>query len=953
VSRPAPGSDITVTLACNNRCAFCPRSTLRHVSLDSPADLASRLDTLRSRSDRVVLTGGEVTLLPEAPDLVALCRRRGFRQVGLITNGRRLSDRRLAQRLVEAGLTEVCVTVYDLRPEVHDALTGVPGSLAETLAGLDNLLALARTRGSPSIRVATVACTANLDGLQATIAALSGRGVYRFLVADAILGPGHDEPAARPDLRRVAERVATDPRVPPRAVVWRGFPPCTWGDSSPVRGELHHIETADADPGRLGAYLSAFRGHFVQPEPCDSCALNEACPGVQRLALERFGVGDLVPLPAGRPGERTTSELADFDTWRDPGRLAVTPTLACQMRCVYCGVQLGGAHASPEVLDRSVDLLLTSRRDRLELQFFGGEPLLRWREVERTMDRATGLAEERGKQIRYTLTTNGLLLTPDVLERAADHELRVLFSIDGDPRQMAAQRPLVSVNPDAYRTVEANLAHLVRSGVPYFANLVARPEDVGGLAARVRYLADLGVETLQICYATGPEWPPPAVRAFCEALRECAAFAEQLSGDGRRLRIQNLTSGAEPTLLSNDLLVDVDGTLYGDAALFAERALPGLRDAYRMGSVFELTRFDGLRRSRERNLAILRETYPEGSEVRERVEQHLELGRAVQHTVDGLSRRRTTRPTGRRPAKDRNPLRRRFVDASLREQVHWMERRPDVFRLPLLALQNPCVHDCLFCKQKELEVTDTADVEAWLSGNQALGCERLGLVGNEPLAHPDIDRIVRAAGEHGFSRIEALTSAVPLTADGAIERWIGAGVRGFAIPLFAAEPEIHDGIVGASGSFHGTLDVLARLRDLGANLHVHANVLRQNLAHLDELERRVVGDLGIPLSLIPVRPKRANLPYRDLVPRYREMVDHLHVRSLVAFPRCVAAEIQGDETPDAARISDLLKVYVLDQPFLKPPKCRRCGWRSRCTGTFAAYLALYGDGELRPRGGGE
>ena len=956
--RPAAkGSDVTVTLACNNRCVFCPSSTLRHVSLDRPADLAGRLDALRARSDRVVLTGGEVTLLPEAAELVELCRRRGFRQIGLITNGRRLSDGDLAARLVDAGLTEVCVTVYDLRAEVHERLTGAAGSLAETLAGLDNVLALSRgIHGSPglAVRVATVACSTNADGLSPMIGALAARGVNRFLVADAILCDRHDEPLGRDRIRAIAREVTADARVSREAVIWRGFPPCVWGEHPAPRWEPHHIETADADASRLSTYLDAFRGHFVHAEACERCVLRGECPGIQRRSLAKIGADDLEPL-ARRPremGPATGNELSPFDRWRDPGRLAVTPTLACQMRCTYCGVTLGGRHAAPEVLDQAVDLLLTSRRRELELQFFGGEPLLRRDEVERTMARGTRLARQRGKRILYTITTNGLLLDRSFLDLSGIHEMRVLFSMDGDPSVMTDQRPLVTERPGAYEAIEENLRGLVRSGIPYFVNLVVVPASIEGLVQRVRYLADLGVEKVQLCYATGPRWPAAAARRFCEALIRCAQLADERTRRGQPLVIQNLTSRAEPTVLSNDLLVDVDGALYGDAAIFAERALPDLRDAYRIGHVADLESFDGLRRSRDENLAILRRTYPAGSEVRQRVEEHLRLGSLVQGTVERIAARGNGGPES--PAiRDRNPLRRKVVGASLVEQKRWIRRRPDIFKLPLLALQNPCSHDCIFCIQKELNVTDVEGVERWLSDNDETGLTRLGLVGNEPLAHPQIDRVIRSARRRGFERIEALTSAAPMAEPRRLEALVAAGIRGFAIPLFAANADVHDRIVRAHGSHRQTLDVLARLAGLGADVHVHANVLRQNLDQLDALEQLVVDDLGLPLSLVPVRPKRANLPYRDLVPSYREMIERLHVRSLVAFPRCVSAAIQGDVTPDSAQISDLLKVYVLDQPFLKPERCRDCGWRPRCTGTFAAYLEIHGDRELTVRGSGE
>ena len=924
----SPPSDLTVTLRCNNDCRFCPRHTLRHVRVRG--DLDGRLRALRATSARVVLTGGEVTVLPDAVEIVESARALGFEEIGLITNGRAFADRAFVQRLVTAGLTEVCVTVYDLRSEVHDHLTRAPGSLVETLAGLDNLL----RRGALPVRLNTVLCRDNVDGLPQLLEWADGRGVRGFLVADAVLSDAFGDPLPHD---RVAEVVRACGQVP--SVIWRGFPPCvlppgaTW--------EAQEIDTAAAPSDDLDAYFDEFRGNFVRCSAADLCRASDRCPGLQRRYVELCGDSHIRPLRIeGDPADT----LRGFERQPDPGRLAVVPTTACQMRCTYCRVELGRQNAPPEVLDRAVDLLLTSQRETLELQFFGGEPLLRRDEVVRTMRRGDELAARLGKHLRYTITTNGLLLDASLLDVLADHDVRVLFSIDGDPPTMARYRPLAGRDRGEVRaTLERNLVRLVRSGIPYFANLVVTPEAVADLPRRLEYLAQLGVQTAQVCYATGPGWNECERRQFCEAMATCARIA------AGRLRLQNFGSHAEPTVLSNDLLVDVDGALYGDAALFAEAVFPGLRDAYRIGSVFELDRFDGLRRSRAQNLEILRATYPHGTEERRLVEDHVTFGRQVQATLDRLAPmvRPSTGPvTGHH--RDHNPLLRSVLRQDLRGQADRMRRQPTLLKLPLLLLENPCTHDCLMCRAKPLPPTPLEPIRRWLRANGEVGLTRLGLVGNEPLAHPEIDAIVTEARANGFERFDTLTTGVPVSDPERARGLVEHGVRGFAVPLYSRAPAVHDAITRSPGSHHQTLKAIGNLLDLGAEVHVHANLLRQNLDAANDLERFVADELGLPFCLVPVRPKDANLPYEALAPTYTEMVDRLHVVSLVAFPLCVAARISSSSLPSANIVSDVLKVYVLDQPFVKPAKCRECSLRGRCAGTFRAYLELHGDGELEP-----
>lgn len=941
-----PPSDITVTLRCNNDCVFCPRTTLRHVKVRDEKELLRRLEAIRAHSHRVTLSGGEVTILPDIVDLVRTCRQVGFTDVAIITNGRALSRPSLARDLVRAGLTEICVTVYDLRPRVHDWFTRTPGSLAETLQGLDVVLEIARHEPDLNVRVNTLLSTRNADGLVEMIRRLTARGVTGFLVADVVLGEHFDEPLPHALVRRTARAVASSPEVDASRVVFRGFPLCILRDIEGLRSEPMDIDTTLVDERSLDAYFAEFFDNFTHVQACRRCSLSDRCPGIQKLYMDILGSDSLSPVLSAAIPDQVKEDVQDFAPSPDPGRIAVTPTTACQMRCTYCQVKLGKANAPPEVLDAAVDLLLTSRRDRVELQLFGGEPLLRRREVRRTMTRAHDLAQRKNKRILFTVTTNGLLLDADMIEFLEGFETRVLFSMDGPPDLMARYRPLKTPRPGACRTIEENLRRLIESRIPHFVNIVAVPETVAELPSSLRYLARLGVSTVQICYALGPHWDRGSMQAFCDGLRACAHVVRKLHEGGTSLRLQNLGSDAEPVVLSNDLLVDVDGTLYGDAALFAEKAFPGLRSRYRIGSVFELETFDGLRRSRERNLADLRATFPESTPERETVEMHLAMGRMVQNTLDEIGDPlSSTRTTG---TADRNPLLDTVLKRSLPAQAKLMRAHPTILKLPLLLLQNPCAWDCLFCKAKPMPPTSFESVALWLAGNAEANLTRLGLVGNEPLAHPQIDRIIARAREHGFTRFDALTTGDPVADPARARDLFDAGVTAYSVPLFGSTPDVHDAVTGSPGSHVRSMAAIENLMDLGATIHVHTNLIRQNLDDLSRLERLVRNRLGLPFCVIPVRPKDANLPFRELVVPYADVIQRAHVQTLVAFPLCVASRVQDPPVPDASIISDPLKVYVLDQPFVKPSVCDGCARRGRCAGTFQAYLDLHGTAHLTP-----
>ncbi|MBM4440908.1 MAG: radical SAM protein [Candidatus Rokubacteria bacterium] len=129
---------VDLTMRCNEVCAHCyrvveaerPELTLEELR-DLFEDLA-RLGTLY-----LTFSGGEIFLRPDLLDIVAEAKRRRF-DVRLKTNAMLVSEAR-ARALRQLGVRQVDVSVYSADAGVHDDVTGVPGSLARTVAGIARL----------------------------------------------------------------------------------------------------------------------------------------------------------------------------------------------------------------------------------------------------------------------------------------------------------------------------------------------------------------------------------------------------------------------------------------------------------------------------------------------------------------------------------------------------------------------------------------------------------------------------------------------------------------------------------------------------------------------------------------------------------------------------------------------------------------------------------------------
>lgn len=120
----------------------------------------------------------------------------------------------------------------------------------------------------------------------------------------------------------------------------------------------------------------------------------------------------------------------------------------CNLACQYCFAEEGEYHGrralmSLEVGKKALDFLVANSGNRinLEVDFFGGEPLMNWDVVKELVAYGRSLEEPNNKKFRFTLTTNGILLNDDILEFANKEMSNIVCSIDGRKEINDMMRP--------------------------------------------------------------------------------------------------------------------------------------------------------------------------------------------------------------------------------------------------------------------------------------------------------------------------------------------------------------------------------------------------------------------------------------------------------------------------------------------------------------------------------
>jgi MoaA/NifB/PqqE/SkfB family radical SAM enzyme len=134
--------EVTVHFRCNLACVHCMiEGTMDWLRPETNEQLDRILaENARTRKWKgLTLTGAEVTLRQDLPELARKARAAGFEHVRIQTHGMRLADPDDCSDLVAAGIDEYFVSVTAADAETHDAITGVRGAFDRTVRGLENL----------------------------------------------------------------------------------------------------------------------------------------------------------------------------------------------------------------------------------------------------------------------------------------------------------------------------------------------------------------------------------------------------------------------------------------------------------------------------------------------------------------------------------------------------------------------------------------------------------------------------------------------------------------------------------------------------------------------------------------------------------------------------------------------------------------------------------------------
>ncbi len=211
----------------------------------------------------------------------------------------------------------------------------------------------------------------------------------------------------------------------------------------------------------------------------------------------------------------------------------------CNLACRYCFAGEGEYHGSRglmpfEVGRAALDFLIegSGSRRNLEVDFFGGEPLMNWQVVKDLVAYGRSREGETGKRFRFTLTTNGVLLDDEVMEFCNREMSNVVLSIDGRRQVHDKMRPFRGgsgsydlVVPKFLRFAES------RGQERYYVRGTFTRENLD-FASDVLHLADLGFRQISVEPVVAAPDEPYAIRE--EDLPQLFAEYDRLAAEMAR-----------------------------------------------------------------------------------------------------------------------------------------------------------------------------------------------------------------------------------------------------------------------------------------------------------------------------------------------------------------------------------------------------------------------------------
>lgn len=300
---------LQLTRKCNNECVFCSNPQFeKDYSLDEAKKTIKEF--ANEGVTEIFLTGGEPTIAPFLPEIIKFIIKQKITP-RLITNGVKLSNKQFVQKLHNAGLRDINVSIHSHLEKVSDKLTQRKGHYKKTIAGIRNSIE-SGMNVSVNSTINSKNCSRLLDFMQFMVKKFPTINHYVFNNLDPGCADGNliSRAGQNPwivakltdfelelkkmaDFLRASNKTFRIERVP--LCYMQGFEQFSTETRKIVKNELYICSFIEKGTKNVVKTVKPFQ-FSTKVDCCKICKLNPICNGIQKEYLQLYGDRELFPI---------------------------------------------------------------------------------------------------------------------------------------------------------------------------------------------------------------------------------------------------------------------------------------------------------------------------------------------------------------------------------------------------------------------------------------------------------------------------------------------------------------------------------------------------------------------------------------------------------------------------------------------------------------------------------
>jgi uncharacterized protein len=200
-------------------------------------------------------------------------------------------------------------------------------------------------------------------------------------------------------------------------------------------------------------------------------------------------------------------------------QLAFIVTDDCNFNCAYCRQIKDSSYMKRSTIDKVVDFFYPFLDDETYIIFYGGEPLLAFDNIKYAVSLLQEKNRDREKKLKFSLTTNGSLITDEVLHFFDSNHFIVTLSFDGLAQDLRKPGSMVPIR-ELIRHIQGN----TYSGITFSTNSIFTPGTVSYLTESLKYIVECGVTDLLFDLVQDMPWDETALMTLEKELAGLTDF---------------------------------------------------------------------------------------------------------------------------------------------------------------------------------------------------------------------------------------------------------------------------------------------------------------------------------------------------------------------------------------------------------------------------------------------